>query len=102
MHIKFNPNLIYKDKLYGTTKVGARGQVVIPAEARKDLRLKPGDQLLVIGKHNKALGLIRSEDLAEMIEMVMENIVDKKWKDKIKSHIAKIFGDVTQLKKGNK
>lgn len=102
MHIKFNPKLIYKDKLYGTTKIGARGQVVIPAEARKDLNLKAGDQLLVLSKHGKALGLIKSEDLAELVEMFMENIVDKKWKDKIKIHIAKIFGDLTQLKKGQK
>ena len=29
--------------IYGTVKVGDRGQVVIPADARKDLNLKPGD-----------------------------------------------------------
>jgi len=100
MHIKFNPKLIYKDKLYGTTKVGARGQVVIPAEARRDLNLKAGDQLLVLSKHSKALGLIKAGDLAEMVEMLMENIVDKKWKDKIKTHIDKVFGGITKFKKG--
>ncbi len=33
-------------RLYGTVKVGDRGQVVIPAEARKELDIKPGDLFL--------------------------------------------------------
>ena len=51
--------MVRHDKFYGTTTMGARGQVVVPAEARKDLNLQPGDQLLVMGKFGKALGLIR-------------------------------------------
>ena len=64
MHIKINPKLIEKDKLYGTTTVGTKGQIVIPVKAREDLKIIPGDDLLVICKHGKALGLIKSEDLA--------------------------------------
>ncbi len=36
-------------KFYGSVTVGQRGQVVIPAEARKDFAIKPGDKLLVLG-----------------------------------------------------
>ncbi|MBI3232397.1 MAG: AbrB/MazE/SpoVT family DNA-binding domain-containing protein [Candidatus Doudnabacteria bacterium] len=102
MHIKINPKLIFKDKLYGTAKLGERGQLVIPAEARKDLNLKSGDHLLIIGKHGKALGIIKSGDLTEMIEMLLESINDKEWKLKIKQHIKNMFGNISPLKKGSK
>ena len=32
---------------YGSVTVGERGQVVIPADARKQFSIKPGDKLLV-------------------------------------------------------
>jgi AbrB family looped-hinge helix DNA binding protein len=37
------------EQFYGTTTVGERGQVVIPAEARKAMGIKKGDKLLVFG-----------------------------------------------------
>ena len=40
----------FKDKkFYGSTIIGEKGQVVIPKEAREDLKLKKGDKLLVFG-----------------------------------------------------
>ncbi len=39
----------FKPHFYGTTVVGERGQAVIPMEARKDMKLKSGDKLLVFG-----------------------------------------------------
>ena len=39
-------NNTWDGHLYGTVKVGDRGQVVVPAEARKDLDIKPGDLLV--------------------------------------------------------
>lgn len=38
-----------KKEFYGATTVGAKGQVVIPAEARKAMGLKEGEKLLVFG-----------------------------------------------------
>lgn len=35
---------------YGSATVGERGQIVIPAEARGDLGIQPGDKVLVM-KH---------------------------------------------------
>jgi len=35
--------------LYGSAKVGERGQVVIPQEARTELNLQPGDKLFALG-----------------------------------------------------
>lgn len=37
------------ERFYGTTTVGEKGQVVIPAEAREAMSLKKGEKLLVFG-----------------------------------------------------
>ena len=37
------------EQFYGTTTMGGKGQVVIPAEARKAMGIKKGEKLLVFG-----------------------------------------------------
>ena len=46
-----NDNLIESagPKFYGSTTIGERGQMVIPAEARKDFQITPSTKLLVFG-----------------------------------------------------
>lgn len=44
---------------YGAVTVGERGQIVIPAEARAEMGVKPGDKLLVM-KHPLYEGLMIS------------------------------------------
>jgi len=66
--------LSLREKIYGTTTVGARGQVVIPALARKDLKLKTGDQLIVIGKLGKVLGLIKADQIESLVTAIMDNL----------------------------
>ncbi|MGE5392415.1 MAG: AbrB/MazE/SpoVT family DNA-binding domain-containing protein [Candidatus Saccharibacteria bacterium] len=61
------------DKLYGSTTVGARGQVVIPSEARKDLNIKPGDQLLVMGKFGRLIGMIKLDELHDFLSFFSES-----------------------------
>lgn len=36
-------------KFYGSTTLGEKGQMVVPAEARESLKLKKGDKFLVFG-----------------------------------------------------
>jgi AbrB family looped-hinge helix DNA binding protein len=38
-----------EDHFFGTATVGDRGQVVIPADARKRYNIHPGDKVLVMG-----------------------------------------------------
>jgi AbrB family looped-hinge helix DNA binding protein len=60
-------------KFYGATTIGERGQVVIPAEARRDLGLEPSDKLLVFGvKNNGGLMLARAETFTEMLSKAAE------------------------------
>ena len=51
-------------KFYGKALVGTKGQIVIPAEARKTLDLKPGDNVIIISgpPHQKKMISIIPED----------------------------------------
>jgi AbrB family looped-hinge helix DNA binding protein len=58
-------------KFYGSATVGERGQVAIPAEARRDQSITPASKLLVFGSPDgKALILIRAEAVTEFITNV--------------------------------
>jgi AbrB family looped-hinge helix DNA binding protein len=72
-------------KFYGSTTVGERGQVVIPAEARRDLNISQGTKLLVFSGHGgDDLVFTRAESMAEFINKAkeimnqMEGILNKK------------------------
>ena len=80
-----------QDKLYGTTTMGVRGQVVIPAQARKELKLKPGDQLVVMGKFGKVLGLMKTEEMSAFVETIMKNLSGTGMENEVKKHFIKLF-----------
>lgn len=63
-------------RVFGTAKVGDRGQIVIPKEARELFSIQPGDTLLILGEENKGLIISRPEllrDLADQIFNFEEN-----------------------------
>ncbi|MDD3793637.1 MAG: AbrB/MazE/SpoVT family DNA-binding domain-containing protein [Candidatus Gracilibacteria bacterium] len=57
-------------KLHGITNIGPKGQIVIPKDVRDLLGLSPGDTLTVITKDTKFLGLIRNNDVNELLEFI--------------------------------
>ena len=62
-----------KDKfLFGICKVGERGQIVIPKEARKVFDIKPGDSLIMLGDIKKGLAIVK----ADVISSVAEEIIN--------------------------
>ena len=64
-------------KFFGTATVGAKGQVVIPLEARKSLNIKSGDKLIVMSghsKHSKRISLARTDDFAQFLKQFEEHI----------------------------
>jgi AbrB family looped-hinge helix DNA binding protein len=64
-----------KAYIYGTVKVGDRGQVVIPSKARKDLNIKPGDLLLVMaGKKRRGLGMVKADTMREFVNRIMQGL----------------------------
>jgi len=55
-------------KLYGSVTVGERGQVAIPAEARRDLEITPNSKLLVFsGPNEMALMFVKADSVTEFI-----------------------------------
>ncbi len=63
------------DHFYGTATVGDRGQIVIPADARKSLGIQPGDKLLIL-KHppGKGLMLVGIDAMREFMNALMETL----------------------------
>jgi AbrB family looped-hinge helix DNA binding protein len=55
-------------KMYGSVVVGSKGQVVIPRDVRAELGIEPGDSMIVLTKHGKAIGMVKSDDLEEFME----------------------------------
>ncbi len=59
---------ILKGKAYGAATVGERGQLVIPAELRKSLNIKSGDQLMVFAKlDKKIISLMTTKDFSQFL-----------------------------------
>lgn len=56
--------------IFGMVTVGDKGQIVIPAKARKIFDIKPGDQLIVLGEEGQGLALMRSERFLAMADLV--------------------------------
>ena len=59
-------------RVFGTAKVGDRGQIVIPKEARELFRIRPGDTLLIMGEEEKGLIVSRPEVLANLADQIFE------------------------------
>lgn len=57
----------------GTTHVGERGQVVIPADARKKMNLKSGDKLITFVKNDKALIMVKAENIEKLAAKMAEH-----------------------------
>jgi AbrB family looped-hinge helix DNA binding protein len=55
-------------RMYGAVTVGERGQIVIPAQARKTFRIKAGDKLVVYARPRGAIGLMPAESLSRFLE----------------------------------
>jgi len=61
--------------IYGTVKVGDRGQIVIPAQARKDFNIKPGDLLLVLtGKNRRGITAVKADAMREFASRVLKGL----------------------------
>ena len=59
--------------LFGVVTVGDKGQIVIPAKARKVFEINAGDQLVVLGKEGEGLAILKSDVFLELAEMIKGN-----------------------------
>ena len=59
-----------KRHIFGTARVGEKGQIVIPKEARDMFGLEPGDTLVLLADKKKGLALQTAEKLNPMLRKV--------------------------------
>lgn len=76
-------------KCYGSTSMGERGQVVIPAEAREEIGIAPGEKLIVFGNPKKGVIIMFKSDIMARVA----NVVLKK-----ASFLEEIFKEHTKEK----
>ena len=56
--------------IFGMVTVGEKGQIVIPAKARKLFKIKSGDHLIVLGDEGQGLAIIKVKDFLKMADAV--------------------------------
>ncbi len=56
--------------LFGLVTVGDKGQIVIPAKARKMFDISSGDQLVVLGDEAQGIAIVKAEDFLSLAKMI--------------------------------
>ena len=56
--------------LFGMVTVGDKGQIVIPARARKLFDISAGDQLVVLGDETQGLAVMKADRFLELADLV--------------------------------
>ncbi|MBQ6301621.1 MAG: AbrB/MazE/SpoVT family DNA-binding domain-containing protein [Bacteroidales bacterium] len=59
--------------IFGVVKVGDKGQIVIPKDARKLYDISPGDALIVLGDQ-RGMALLKTEIFQSVIDQAMEGL----------------------------
>ena len=63
-------------RVFGTAKVGDRGQIVIPKEARELFNIKSGDTLLILGDEEAGLIVTRPEVLSDLANKILKEVTE--------------------------
>ena len=56
--------------MFGLVTVGDKGQIVIPAKARKMFDISAGDQLVILGEEGQGLAAVKPEYFLSMADMI--------------------------------
>ena len=64
--------------VFGTAKVGEKGQIVIPKEAREIFDIKPGDNLLILGDEASGIVVTKTDVINDVAVKILGNIEKEK------------------------
>ena len=56
--------------IFGVVTVGDKGQIVIPAKARKIFDISAGDSLVILGDETQGMAIMKAENFLYMAEMI--------------------------------
>lgn len=59
-----------KNKFVGISKVGEKGQIVIPKEARDMFDIKSGDSIIVLCDKEKGIALLKADSIEGLADKV--------------------------------
>ena len=59
-----------RDKFVGISKVGEKGQIVIPKEAREMFDIKPGDSVIVLCDKERGIALLKADAIEDLTDKV--------------------------------
>ena len=60
--------------IFGTAKVGERGQIAIPKDARELYGIHPGDTLLILGDEENGMIVTKPDVLSSLAERILDQI----------------------------
>lgn len=60
--------------IFGTVKVGERGQIVIPKEAREIFDINAGDTLLVLGDEEQGIAIVKADVMKELAVKILKGL----------------------------
>ena len=58
---------IENDRFIVSVKVGPKGQITIPVEARRMFNISEGDTLMVIGDKKRGIALVKSDEFYKLM-----------------------------------
>lgn len=58
---------IKEDRFIVSVKVGPKGQITIPIEARKMFDIKEGDTLMVLGDINRGIAIVKDSEFYKLM-----------------------------------
>ena len=59
-----------RDKFVGISKVGEKGQIVIPKEARDMFDIRPGDSIIVLCDKSRGIALLKADTIDDLSDKV--------------------------------
>ena len=59
-----------RDKFVGISRVGEKGQLVIPKEARDMFDIKSGDSIIVLCDKAKGIALLKADEIEDLADKV--------------------------------
>lgn len=61
-----------KEKFVGISRVGEKGQIVIPKEARDMFDIKPGDSIIVLCDKSRGMALLKADRIEDLTDKIFQ------------------------------
>ena len=58
---------VTKDRFIVSVKVGEKGQIIVPKEAREMFNISPGDTLMILGDKERGLAIMKSDAVYDLM-----------------------------------